>query len=79
MAKKKAEEEPDDRDNSSGWNAPRCTRPRCRTSLDPGAGIQFLDEEGNQQRYCWKDWVVYNSDPKRFPGVIESKDLKEGL
>jgi hypothetical protein len=73
MGRKKAKEDPDDAGASSGWNSPRCTRPRCRTTLDFGAGLQFVDEEGNQQRYCWPDWVKYNADPKRFPGVIETK------
>lgn len=79
MRKKKTE--PDDDGATSGFNSLRCTRPKCRTTLDFGAGMQFLDDEGNQQRYCWKDWLKYNVDPKRFPGVIEVKDsiLKEKL
>ena len=81
MAKKKRlAPEPDD-NVDSGWNSPRCTRPRCRTTLDHGAGNQFVDEEGNQQRYCWPDWVKYTTDPKRFPDVVEVKGpvQKEGL
>jgi hypothetical protein len=70
LRKKKSEAEPDD-GATSGWNSPRCTRLKCRTTLDFGAGMQFLDEEGSQQRYCWPDWVKYTLDPKRFPGVKE--------
>jgi hypothetical protein len=80
MRKKKTEaEEPGDSGAPSAWNSPRCTRPKCRTTLDFGAGIQFLGDKGGQQRYCWPDWVKYNNDPKRFPGVVEVKDSKEGL
>lgn len=71
MRKKKTEPEPDDSGATSGWNSPRCTRLKCRTTLDFGAGMQFLDEAGIQQRYCWPDWVKYTIDPKRFPGVKE--------
>jgi hypothetical protein len=48
--------------------------------MDAGAGMQFIGENGAQQRYCWPDWVKYNTDPKRFPGVVESKGSvqKEG-
>jgi len=71
MRKKKTELEPDDSDATSGWNSPRCTRPKCRTTLDFGAGMQFLSDDGSQQRYCWPDWVKYTLDPKRFPGMKE--------
>jgi hypothetical protein len=76
MRKKKTEAEPNDDGASSGFNSPRCTK--CRRAMDYGAGMQFLDDEGNQQRYCWPDWVKYNNDPKRFPGVVETKN-PEGL
>jgi hypothetical protein len=55
-----------------GWNSTHCTRPKCRQAMDPGAGNQFLDESGRQQRYCWKHWVEYNADPKRFPGSVQT-------
>lgn len=29
-----------------------CSALRCRKSVDPGHGIQWLDEEGEMQRYC---------------------------
>lgn len=71
--KKKKPEADSEGDPNSGWNSPVCTKSRCGKALDFGAGMQFVDEEGNQQRYCWPDWVKYNADPKRFPGVIETK------
>lgn len=70
MAKKEEEVIQDD-DVDSGWNSPRCTK--CKIALDYGAGHQLVDEKGVQQRYCWKDWLKYNADPKRFPGVVEAK------
>jgi hypothetical protein len=60
-------------EGDNGWNSVRCTAPKCRTSLDHGAGLQFLDEKGLQQRYCWPHWQKHNGDPKRFPGVVEAK------
>lgn len=61
---------PEDPDTDDGWSSPRCTK--CKKALDYGAGIQFLDDQGRQQRYCWGDWVKHNNDPKRFPGVKEA-------
>ena len=29
-----------------------CTRPKCRTHVDPGHGIQWVDEKGDLQRFC---------------------------
>jgi len=29
-----------------------CTRPKCRTHVDPGHGNQWVDEKGELQRYC---------------------------
>jgi hypothetical protein len=72
MRKKAGTEEPND-DGLQGWNSPVCTRSRCRKALDPGAGNQLVDENGDPQRYCWKCWVAYNADQKRFPEVIEKK------
>jgi len=31
---------------------PRCTHPRCRTTVDHGSGIQWLDERKKWQRFC---------------------------
>ena len=33
-----------------------CHAPRCRTTVDPGAGIQVLDSDGENRRYCWSCW-----------------------
>lgn len=58
-----------DAEVDDGWSSLRCTK--CRKALDYGAGNQFLDVSGRQQRYCWADWVKYNNDPRVFPGVKE--------
>lgn len=57
-----------------GWDSTFCTKPKCRTALDAGAGIQFYGEYNRQERYCWKHWVQHNSDPKKFPGMKESNE-----
>ena len=54
-----------------GFNSEFCTKPKCRTALDGGAGNQFTDENGKEQRYCWKHWQEYNKDLKRFPNDKE--------
>lgn len=45
--------------DNEGWQSEACTHKRCRTTLDAGAGNQFRDLEGHEQRYCWKHWVEY--------------------
>lgn len=30
-----------------------CTHPKCRTHIDPGSGVQWVDDDGQLQRYCW--------------------------
>lgn len=47
-----------------GWGSVFCTKGRCRKALDYGAGNQFRDENGDEQRYCWEHWVKYIADPK---------------
>ena len=29
----------------------------CLGNVDDGQGLQFVDEEGENQRYCWPCWV----------------------
>ncbi len=60
--------------DDEGWHSPVCTKARCGKALEFGEGNQFLDEKGNQQRYCWKHWVEYTRNPVRFPGEA----IKEG-
>lgn len=55
---------------NEGWQSERCTRPKCRQALDGGAGNQFKDAEGREQRYCWKHWVEHNYDQKLFKKEI---------
>jgi hypothetical protein len=57
---------------SEGWSSSHCTKPKCRTALDAGAGIQFYGPYKKEERYCWKHWQEYNRDPKIFPGMKES-------
>ena len=57
--------------SSDGWQSERCTAPKCRQALDAGAGNQFRDEKGQEQRYCWKHWVKLNTDVSVFPGHKE--------
>lgn len=29
-----------------------CTRSKCRTHIDPGHGMQWVDDDGQLQRFC---------------------------
>lgn len=58
-------------DKNEGWASEYCTKERCRTALDGGAGNQFVDEKKKEQRYCWKHWQEHNRDPKRFVQEIK--------
>lgn len=33
-----------------------CTAPYCRKLVGYGFGIQFVDDDGKVQRYCWECW-----------------------
>jgi hypothetical protein len=33
-----------------------CTAPYCRKLVGYGFGIQFVDDDGKTQRYCWECW-----------------------
>jgi hypothetical protein len=50
-----------------GWSSTHCTKGRCRTFLDPGAGLQFVGERGKQERYCWKHWQELCKKQEKSP------------
>ena len=38
----------------------RCTNPKCRGRIKDGQGNQWIDSEGELQRYCWAchvEWI----------------------
>lgn len=39
------------------WSNLNCTAPRCRTYVKSGEGNQFIDEDGDLQRWCVKHWT----------------------
>ena len=47
-----------------GWNSPTCTKARCKKVLRYGEAVQFLDEDGQEQRYCDPHWVERNREPE---------------
>ena len=46
----------------SGWDQVdlRCTNQKCRVNVDPGQGMQYVDEHGTLQRVCWTCWKEIN-------------------
>lgn len=61
--------------DDDGWNSTHCTRPKCRQALDPGAGLQFLDAKGLQQRYCWRHWQDYCVELEKKEALEKQKAL----
>ena len=49
--------------NDEGFDSVRCTHPRCRRHLDPGAGIQMLmtlpDGSTEEHRHCVQHHAEY--------------------
>jgi hypothetical protein len=46
-----------------GWDSPVCTARKCRAEVNPGYGNQFIDADGEHQRYCWPCYQAYMNGP----------------
>lgn len=47
------------------WDNLICTAPRCRTFVKSGDGNQFIDEDGDLQRWCLKHYMTLFQDTKQ--------------
>lgn len=48
-----------------------CTASRCRKNVDPGQGIQWLNEKGEIERYCWGHYKKMIAEEEKLNRATE--------